>query len=701
MLAQLKLMPVWRMGEEFLNSFLPFVRLEWVSPPVRAALAYAFRTWVAGCTAMLIAFYCQLESPYWASIATWIASLPIPGMTVSKSIYRIIGSMLGAFIGVVLIALFAQSPELFILALALLTGGCTLASNVLRNFRSYASALTGYTAAIVALAAVDNPNQVFNIAMARGSCTVIGIICAIVVTRLFAPHKAREQVLLKLKTTLGDVAVRASFPLAGPASDSTYAFAYKLLADLISLDTEIEYAAAESSSFRIHANRAREQLAECFGVISAVRAIRSMEDEGGPVKLPAGLTQLRSETVDFLLSVPEAIAKDQLSQSLITLRDFRRRLAAENPEQSDEDLSCIVRQRLFIDHLDLLLEHLENAILDSMSLEGDWTDDPRLRLNFHRDNRLAWINAFRAFVAVIFTGAFWIVTAWPSGASAVIFVGVVCSLFSTLPRPDLAGMLFFWGTAAGACLAFPFIYVALQRVDGQFVMLALAFGCVMIPGAVMAALPRTNLFGFAFAVNFLAAVAPTNPMSYNVVHFLNNTIALVVGVMFGSLSYKLIMPPDILAAHRYVRYRIRRAFEILALHEPVPPSIGWKTRMFDRVNRLYVSAEALGAERNVWMETGLRALHFGNGILRLREMLATGKLSKEASSMVQSILGSIGWFTVSPHISYLFVRSGVETLQHTAVPTDPETRLAFIRTLGALEEMDRFCERHPEYMKLK
>jgi uncharacterized membrane protein YccC len=217
----------------------------------------------------------------------------------------------------------------------------------------------------------------------------------------------------------------------------------------------------------------------------------------------------------------------------------------------------------------------------------------------------------------------------------------------------------------------------------------------------MAATPKTNLFGFAFTVNFLAAVAPTNPMSYNVVHFLNNTIALVVGVLVGSLSYKLILPPDILASHRYVRYRIRRGFEILAQHEPVPPSLGWKTRMFDRVNRLYVAAEALGAERNIWMETGLRALHFGNGILRLREMLATGKLSKDAARMIQSILDAIGWFTVSPHISYSFVRSGLETLGRAPIPSDHATRLVYIRTLGALEEMDKFCERHPEYMKLK
>ncbi len=701
MFAQLRLSSIWRGGEDFLQSFVPFVRLEFVSPPVRAALAYAFRTWVAGILALYIAFFCQLESPYWAAIAVWIASLPIPGMTVSKGIYRILGSIAGAVLGVLLIALFAQHPPLFILALALLMGGCTLASNLLRNFRSYATVLAGYTAAIISLPTVSNPNHIFDLAMARGSCTILGIICAIVVTRLFAPHKAREQVLLKLETALGDTALRATFPLVRKTGDDIYAFAYKLLADLISLDTEIEYAAAESASFRIHADRARDQLAECFGVVSAARAIRSMEDERGMLILPEALQRIREEAVVVLNDVPSAIAKKELSGVLNSLRDLRQQLAQQNPEQSGEMTQSVIRQRLFIDHLDDLLAHFENAVLDSMSLEGPWAADPKRHLDFHRDHRLAWINAFRAFTAIIVAGAFWIVTAWSSGASMLIFVAVVCSLFSSLPRPDQAGFTFFWGTLAAVCVAFPFVYVVLQRVDGNFVLMAMALSLVMIPGSTIGAFPKTNLFGFAFSVNFLAAIQLTNPMDYNVINFLNNNIALVIGVLFGTLAYVLILPTDLHAAHCYVRYRIKRGFEILSQREPPPPAKAWKSRMFDRVNRLYASAEALGAERNVWMESGLRALHFGNGILRLREMLATGKLSKEIAIMVQSILDSVGWFRDCPRVSCQFVATGVDVLQHSTPPEDPEARRVFIRTLGTLQEMDQFFERHPQYLEAK
>jgi hypothetical protein len=37
-----------------------------------------------------------------------------------------------------------------------------------------------------------------------------------------------------------------------------------------------------------------------------------------------------------------------------------------------------------------------------------------------------------------------------------------------------------------------------------------------------------------------------------------------VGILFGTLAYTLVFPPDPQAARRYVTYRIRRGLELLA-----------------------------------------------------------------------------------------------------------------------------------------
>ncbi len=87
--------------------------------------------------------------------------------------------------------------------------------------------------------------------------------------------------------------------------------------------------------------------------------------------------------------------------------------------------------------------------------------------------------------------------------------------------------------------------------------------------------------GFSFV--FVTLVRPLNPMTYDLTDTLNTGLAVLVGVLFGTLAYILIFPPDPRAARRYVTYRIRWGLERLARINPVPGFSHWETRMYDRV----------------------------------------------------------------------------------------------------------------------
>lgn len=670
---------------------------DFLSPEFREALAFSIRTWIAGSLALYIAFKLQLESPYWAPIATWIVSQPKPGMTLSKSLYRVVGSIVGAIVGVILIAVFAQTPELFIVALALWLGACTVVSNLLRNFRSYGAVLAGYTAAIVALAAYAAPNQVFYIAMARGTCTILGIGCSALVTRFLAPHHARVETINKLHAVIGDTARRAAFPLAGRLPYEAFVLAQKLITDLIDLDTSIEFAAAESASFRIHANRARSQLAHLFGVISAARALEALNGRCGPI--PTGtLAEIRDEALTLMVELPGAVARREIPQMADEVQRLRERLEALNPEAGTELTVQMVNERLYIDHLTDLLERMEGALRDSMSLEEPWEKTPRLNLDFHRDHRLAFINGLRATVAILIAGTFWIASAWSSGSLMLIQAAVVCSLFSTLPRPDLAGMTFLYGSLAGSVLGFAATYGLLMHVGSNFELLMAVIGLIMIPGGMLGAFPRTMLLGFSLNIVFLVTVQPLNPMNYNIIAFLNNTVATVVGVFFGSIAYTLLFPTDLMAAHRYVLHRIRRAFEILAEREPAPPLCAWQSRMFDRVSRLYNSANILGDEREKWMENGLDAMNAGNSILRLRQYLETPHVDPAIAKLARSMLDDFARFREN---SSQAIKALLETLNQVRELVPPEElnrKRMHLRIRGALEEVDAFFASHPQFL---
>ena len=226
------------------------------SPRLWDMTGFALRTWLASIMALYIAFALQLESPYWAWLTVWLVAQPTPGMLLSKSVYLVLGTFAGAFFGISLIALFAQTPELFVLGLAVLVGGCTVASNTLTNFRAYANVLAGYSAGLIASGAIDAPDQVFFIGMARTACILTGIACSVFVNSIFAPHRSEGEVRRKIVAVLKDAARRAVYSWKADNKERIQ-IGRKLIFDLIALNTQIEFAAAESGAFRLQANRAR------------------------------------------------------------------------------------------------------------------------------------------------------------------------------------------------------------------------------------------------------------------------------------------------------------------------------------------------------------------------------------------------------------------------------------------------------------
>src|SRR5580700_8711791 len=125
------------------------------------ALLFGLRMWVAVCVALYIAFWLELDNAYWAGTSAAIVCQPRLGASLRKGWYRMVGTVVGAVAIVLLTAAFPQDRGPFLIGLALWGAGCALVATQLRNFASYAAALAGYTAAIIAsdqLGATGGPN---------------------------------------------------------------------------------------------------------------------------------------------------------------------------------------------------------------------------------------------------------------------------------------------------------------------------------------------------------------------------------------------------------------------------------------------------------------------------------------------------------------------------------------------------------------
>src|SRR5262249_35667854 len=125
----------------------------------------------------------------WAGTSAAIVCQPQLGASLRKGWFRMIGTLIGAVIAVMLTAAFPQERLLFLGSLALWGAVCAFGAALLRNFASYAAALGGYTVAIVAGDLLGNTGGVnadagFLLAVARASEICLGIACAGVVLLL-------------------------------------------------------------------------------------------------------------------------------------------------------------------------------------------------------------------------------------------------------------------------------------------------------------------------------------------------------------------------------------------------------------------------------------------------------------------------------------------------------------------------------------
>ncbi len=326
--------------------------------------------------------------------------------------------------------------------------------------------------------------------------------------------------------------------------------------------------------------------------------------------------------------------------------------------------------------------------------------DPRVVLNFHRDLRAAWINGLRAFLAVNATGAFWIASAWTHGPLALVFVSVLMSLFSSQPHPDRIGWTFFKAGLVAIFLGLIVKYLILPA-STDFEYLAFTLGFVLFPLGLVMANPSTAGAAGGFSFVFVNIVRPLNPMTYDLADTLNTGLAILVGVVFGTLAYRLIFPPDPRAARRYVTYRIRLGLEQLSLDRRIPTFCSWETRMYDRVIRLNDPQNLSATPTDEWLDAGLGALTLGNEILRLRHWLASETLSEELKSAVQKVFHAFGYFFHHPLRSVAEVKDRIRQVSNLDPgPGQPERR-DWARVLGTLEEIDVHLAHHPRLLKLK
>ena len=612
--------------------------------PYRAPLLFGLRLWAAVSLSLFVAFWLELDRPAWAGASAAIMCQPQLGASLRKGWFRMIGTAIGSAMVVVLAGLFPQDRIGFLALLALWGGICAFGATILQNFASYAAALAGFTAMLIA-ADTFGPTggangDIFLLGIWRATEICVGIVCAGLVLTLTDPGDARRRLATSLTSLAGDVARGWSRMLqsAGMETPETQTEREGLLRRVFALEPLIDQAIGECSHIRYGGSTLRTGVDGLLRTLAAWRGIAL--HVGGASNNP------EKQWVEIILQTAPA-GLSATMETGASLRDcaepLRLRGLCEEAASGLQDLPArTASQRLLTDEAIKAyggMSDVFNGIALLVDAPGyqERSSDQGVRPTV-ADWLPALCNAFRAFIVIVALEIIWIATAWPEGAVAIVFAGIGVLLFS--PQGDQAygaSIALAIGTVCSIVSAAVIKFAVLPAFQ-SFTALCIAIGLVLVPAGFSmghAQHPAVRVVFIAMVAMFVLVLGPANLISYDTGQFYNFAVAVVVGCAITPLAFRLV--PSLSPAFRTDRLLTLtlRDLRHLATRHRIPGVNDWRRLIYSRLAALPESAKPDQREELQ------AALSVGVAVIRLRSSYRQSAIAETNAALEAVARGNV------------------------------------------------------------
>ncbi|MDL2406851.1 FUSC family protein [Rhizobium calliandrae] len=464
------------------------------------AWSFAIRIWLATTLALFVSFWLQLEAPSTAALTVSILAEPTRGQALEKAGYRLLATIVGVVASIVITGLFSQTRDLILAAFALWMGSSIFVAKLLDGNRAYAAVLSGYTVGLIATQQLDNPHQVFEVAISRGSSIAIGILATAVVNDLmFAP---------------------AQYP--------------RFVAQLAALHRRVRAYAMSVSSREPCNTSTFLDLVRDIMVLGPSMASIGFDANGGPARNAAG----QSAVVALAGELQAArILKISMSGAAVDIE------TAVAPQSRPGEIQGRRETHTAAWATKEFLRRDGGFRADFLALRSaKWPSQAR-RAPMFRSYRTAIESGVRAALWIAIASALFIWTGWPATSVSLSFVLLIAALGATTPSPRAFTAMALLGVPTAAFLTGILEFFILDGTDA-FPLLAIAMApfligatlCMTSQNLLWSSLGRVNL---SFITIFLA---PSNPQSYNPLTFLITGVFIFVAAAI-LLVAQILIPP--------------------------------------------------------------------------------------------------------------------------------------------------------------
>ncbi|MTH97641.1 FUSC family protein [Roseibium sp. RKSG952] len=149
------------------------------------------RTAVACWAAVFVSLLLELQEPWWAAISAFIVSHSDRKTIVTKSLLRVIGTIIGSVLAFYVATQFAGQDFLVVALMAI-----SVMAGIYKRYTSryaYAWVLGSITGVLVAYVSLATPGETREFAINRGMEIIVGVLTTMVIELLFNLHPKEEK----------------------------------------------------------------------------------------------------------------------------------------------------------------------------------------------------------------------------------------------------------------------------------------------------------------------------------------------------------------------------------------------------------------------------------------------------------------------------------------------------------------------------
>lgn len=406
---------------------LPIVNIIGLQWPKTIEQRAAIRTACAALFAIIIAFYFHLQTPYWSGMTAVVVSNLYTGSIIDKALMRILGTILGAFVGFFLAGYVVNSLLLYFLSCFLVIALSVYYYQVSRY--GYAYLLGAMCVFLVIAQLAMDPHQAFYVAIWRPVEIGLGVIVATMCAYTIFPNHIQEMLPKEIEGM-------------------------------------VELYSQELTNLQQQINSGQQAFSNILDInLTLKKKIRKIYDLFPALKREIGVGQISLDELRAFLDVLYHLSR-QTQFLLLSCPSDEALLGLNMPELDDvfsaikDDLLCVQQQLLHQKHRGAWQAKLPNLV-DKLNKNSNWVSEIGTELSYRQIflNYLSELNtslvtlkgafsqngpaeipkqrfelnddrlhgdidlvkhAIKAGLAVILALSFWMISSWPGGLNGII-----------------------------------------------------------------------------------------------------------------------------------------------------------------------------------------------------------------------------------------------------------------------------------------